>query len=101
MSRVSAECPGERSGKKQKTLSSVGFAVCRVFKGHYELPKSRWAVDVRPNLGRSKNIFSIDHFFFSKIFFDQKKSENRVEKKKVRDFFSRVEKLFLHEPTAV
>ena len=46
--------------------------------------------------------FSIDHFFEKKYFFDQKKIENRVEKKKFATFFSRVEKnVFFLKSTAV
>ena len=61
--------------------SSVEFAICRVFKGHYQLPKKRWAVDVRPIWVREK-IFFRSAIFFQKYFFDQKKSKNRVEIKK-------------------
>ena len=78
---MSAECPAEFPGKRQKKVSSVGFAVCRVFKGHYELPKIRWAVDVQ-KVWVGEKIFFRSTIFSKKYFFDQKKSKNRVGKKK-------------------
>ena len=72
--------------KKQKILSSVDFGICRVFKGLYELPKSE-AASMSENFGSVKKYF-FDRPFFQKIFFfDQKKSKNRVEKKKFATFF--------------
>ena len=96
----------ERSANVRRTLrrltkakstvqdSSVDFAICRVFKGHYELPKSRCAVDVVAIWVGEKNIFSIDHFF-EKIFFSTKKNRKIESKKKSsRLFFRELKKYF-------
>ena len=78
---MSAECPAEFPGKRQKRVSSIGFAVCRVFKGHYELSKIRCAVDVQ-HFWVGQKIFFRSTIFFKKYFSTKKKSKNRVEKKK-------------------
>ena len=102
VTKPNAECPlsvrrtfGERSANVRRTLrwhtkakstvlhSSVEFAICRVFKGHYELPKNRWHIDVRP-IWVGEKIFFRSTIFSKTYFFDQKKSKNRVEKKSSR-----------------
>ena len=66
--------------------SSGEFPICRVFKGHYELPKKRCQNDVR-KFWVDEKIFFRSTIFSKNIFFRPKKSKNRVGKKKFATFF--------------
>ena len=87
-----------RLTKAKRTVqrASVDFAIFRVFKGHYELPKNRWAVDVRP-IWVGQKIFFRSTIFSKNIFFRPKKIEKSSRKKKVRDFFFRELKKYFFE----
>ena len=82
-----------RSSKEKCTVqhSSVDFAICRVCKGHYELPKNRWHIDVR-RIWVGEKIFFRSVIFSKKYFFDKK--NRKIELKKN----GRSKKFFLTDP---